>query len=328
MTTSQTFDVFDVIVVGSLNMDLVVRVPRWPQPGETLTGQSFATFLGGKGYNQALAARRAGSQVAFVGKLGRDAFGDQFEAALQQDGLDYRYISRTDEASTGVANIIVEPNGLNSIMLVPGTNGLLSASDVVAAASVFEGAKVLLLQLETPLDTAITAARLARAAGATVILTPAPAPAIPLPTELLQLIDILVPNEIEVFQLAGLPRPAASGESSFPERVAANSLLQQGVKAVLVTLGGRGALLVTPDKTAHFPGYQVEVVDTTAAGDAFTGTLATGLAHGLSIEEAIKPANAAGALACTRPGSGASLPTAAQVQAFLASQHQILESNG
>jgi ribokinase len=310
---------FEVVVVGSLNMDLVVRVERFPQAGETISGQSFATFLGGKGYNQALAAARAGSRVAMVGKLGQDSFGDQFIEALKESGMDNHHVTRVEGVATGIANIVVEPDGTNRIIVVPGANGTLSAAAVEAAAAVFHGAKILLLQLETPLDSAIAAARLARTAGAKVLLTPAPVPAQPLPAELLKEVDILIPNEVEVFQLAGMSPGATSG-GELPEAAPARYLLEQGVQAVLVTLGGRGAAYFTHGKDPHHsPGFEVEVVDTTAAGDAFTGALATALAKGESIEQAIRQANASGALATTRPGSGESLPTVQEISAFLSS---------
>ncbi len=313
---------FEVIVAGSLNMDLVVRVPRWPQAGETLAGTDFNTFLGGKGYNQALAATRAGSRVAMIGKLGQDAFGEQFAAALKENGLDSQHVLRTAEATTGIANIVVEPDGTNRIIVVPGANGSLSAAEVEAAEAAFNGAKVLLLQLETPLASNLAAARLARAAGVKVLLTPAPVPTEPLPPELLELVDILLPNEVEVFQLAGIA-PSAGPDEGLPEAVAARRLLEQGPGAVLVTLGARGAAYFVreslPEPLYHVPGFSVKVVDTTAAGDAFTGALAAALAQGQPIQAAIRQANAGGALACTRPGSGASLPHAADISAFLAS---------
>jgi ribokinase len=308
---------FDVVVVGSLNMDLVVQVARFPQAGETITGQSFATFLGGKGYNQALAAARAGSRVALIGKLGSDSFGDQFMTALEENGLASQHIIRTEQATTGIANILVEPDGANRIIVVPGANGQLSVAEVEAAKVVFQGAKVLLLQLEIPLDSVITAARLARAAGVKVLLTPAPVPAQPLPPELLQQVDILIPNEIEVFQLAAMS-PGQAAEGQLPEAVPARYLLEQGVGAVLVTLGERGAAYFTLDNELHHsPGFKVEVVDTTAAGDAFSGALAVALAQVQPIEQAIRRANAGGALATTRPGSGASLPYDHEIAAFL-----------
>ncbi len=321
---SEVEQAFEVVVVGSLNMDLVVRTKRYPLPGETIAGQDFSTFLGGKGYNQALAAGRAGSRVAMVGKLGQDAFGDQFRAALDRHGLDGRYVTQTAAASTGIANILVEPDGTNRIIVVAGANGTLGAEEVEAAQAVFRGAKILLLQLETPLESAIAAARLARAAGVKVLLTPAPVPSEPLPPELLRQIDILLPNEVEIFQMARMSPPAVEesqlGYSQLLEATPARHLLSQGVGAVLVTLGGRGAAYFQANQAPlHMAGFKVEVVDTTAAGDAFTGALATALAQGWPIAQAIRQANAGGALACTRPGSGASLPTQAEIAALVAS---------
>ncbi|HEX2914660.1 MAG TPA: ribokinase [Chloroflexia bacterium] len=310
-----------VVVVGSLNMDLVVRVPRRPLPGETITGNSFGTFLGGKGYNQALGAARAGSRVSMVGKVGQDMYGDQFIEALKENGLEHHHVTRA-AAGTGIANIVVEPDGTNSIVIIPGANGELRAADIEAAEGVFKEAKVLLLQLETPLESVIAAARLARMHGIKVLLTPAPVPSEPLPMELLTLVDILIPNEIEVFQLAGM-EPKTGKDEDLPEAEAAQKLLEQGPQAVLVTLGGRGAAYFSYEggqEVFQFsPGFEVEVVDTTAAGDAFTGALATALGQDLPVEEAIRHANAGGALACTKPGSGESLPSDTEIKAFLAS---------
>ncbi len=300
----------EVVVAGSLNMDLVVRAARHPAAGETVAGLDFATFLGGKGYNQATAAARAGSRVAMIGNLGQDRFGDQFEAAFRQDGLDTRFVSRLAGVSTGVANIVVEVDGTNRIIVVPGANGLLKAGQVAQAGPVFEGSRVLVLQLETPLDSSIAAARLAKEAGATVILTPAPVPETPLPPELIELVDLVLPNQIEALHLAHLP---PNGDYS----LAAKSLLAAGWRAVIVTLGSQGAAYYTPSKSIRVPGFPVEVVDTTAAGDAFTGALATSLARSQPLETALLTANAAGALACTRHGSAASLPMAGEIEAFL-----------
>ncbi len=312
--SEQPFEVFEVVVVGSLNMDVVVRTPRYPQAGETLTGLSWATFRGGKGYNQALAAARAGGRVALVGRVGADSFGTEFVDSFGPDGLDGRYIERASDTPTGLANILVEPDGTNRIVIVPGANATLLTAPVEAARQVFQGVKVLLLQLETPLESGLAAARLAKEAGALVLLTPAPVPAEPLPPEFLKLVDLLLPNEIEVFDLAGL----TPGKTSYNE--AASQLLRLGVGAVAVTLGAQGALYLSGAEEIHSPAFPVEVVDTTAAGDAFTGALAVALAQGLPLPQALRRANAAGAIACTRPGSGASLPTAHEIEALLNSE--------
>ena len=305
----------EVVVVGSLNIDLVVRTARYPQAGETINGRDFATFLGGKGYNQALAAARAGGSVALVGNVGQDFYGEQFGAAFAQDGLDAHYVGRLAEIGTGIANIVVEADGTNRIIIVPGANGALSAAQVERAAPVFEGSRVVLLQLETPVESSIAAARLGRQAGAKVLLTPAPAPTSPLPAELIELVDLVLPNEGELFGLAGL---SVGNGSSEAEATAARHLLDQGWRAVLVTLGGRGAAYHDAQRDLFSLGFPVEVVDTTAAGDAFVGALATALAQNQPIEEAMRRGNAAGALACTVPGSGVSLPQADAITHFLA----------
>jgi ribokinase len=309
---------FGVIVAGSLNMDLVVRVGRYPNRGETLAGDSFATFLGGKGYNQAVAATRSGSRVAMIGMLGEDDFGEQFLRSFQAEGIDGEFVGLTGETVTGIANIVVEANGANRIVIVAGANGYLGAEQVEAAASLFADAKVLLLQLETPLDSAIAAAKLAQENNLRVILTPAPVPSEPLPSELLQNVDILIMNEIEVFQLAELPPVLPNAEDNLPERIASARLLEMGVKSVLVTLGARGAAYFPPDgEPLVSPGFEVAVVDTTGAGDAFTGTLAARLAGDLAMPEALRAANVAGALACTRPGAATAIPYDKEIEAFL-----------
>lgn len=308
----------EVIVAGSLNMDLVLRVPRMPYHHETLFGESFNTFLGGKGYNQAVAAARSGARVALIGKLGDDAFGDQFMEALEKENIESRCVTRAENTSTGIANILVELDGSNRIVIVSGANALLDAAQVETAAPLFLNAKVLLLQLETSVESAIAAASLARKAGAKVILTVAPVPLDPLPPKLLDLVDVLIMNELEVFQLAGMSSNVPLDDQGMLERIPAQKLLEKGARNVLVTLGARGAVYFAPDaEPLYVPGFKVNVVDTTAAGDAFTGTFASRLAEGLSMQQAIWAGNVAGALACSRPGAADSLPYDQEIEAFI-----------
>lgn len=294
-----------IVVVGSLNMDLVVRSPRHPQPGETLLGTEFHTFPGGKGANQAVAAARLGGQVKMIGRVGADAFGDALIQTLSQDGVDTRHIARLQDAPTGVALITVDAAGQNTIVVVPGANGELSPPDLLAAESAFETASVVVMQLEIPLLTVAYAADLARRRGACVVLNPAPAQ--PLGTTLKQ-VDVLIPNQPEAALLTG----AASA------RDAAKRLRASGVRSVIVTLGEDGVLVVEGETETHLPPHRVSVVDTTAAGDAFVGAFAVALAEGRSTREAAAWGNAAGALAVTRAGAQPSLPSRAELEQFLA----------
>ena len=260
-----------IVVFGSLNMDLVVRASRFAQPGETITGSAFLTAPGGKGANQAVAARRLGADVAMIGRVGDDPFGQALRRGLAAEGLDVRLVDVTPSASTGVALITVDDSGENTIVVVPGANGLVSTEDIERALSVLTDADALLLQLEVPLPVVLSAARLARAASVPVILNAAPAQ--PLPSALLPLVDYLVVNETEVLDVAGLA-------TDTPE-TASRALQARGARTIVVTLGAAGALLVSPDgTTTAADGFRVEAVDTTAAGDAFVGALAVALAEG------------------------------------------------
>lgn len=318
-TTSST----DVVVVGSLNLDLVTTTLRLPLTGETLLGQSFGTFVGGKGFNQAVAASRTGSRVGMIGKLGQDSFGNTLANALQQEGIGASYVTRCadPQISTGVATIIVDTGGNNSIVVVPGANFQLNGVDVTEAAPLIQQTKVLLLQLEVPLPICQQAAKLAHEAGVKVILTPAPVPNEPLPLALLSSLDLLVLNEIEVQQLAQLYQKSLPTELDEVEAarqlLAATQKVGANLQAVVVTLGERGSVWVTAEQNYFVTGFTVAAVDTTAAGDTFTGALATALSQSLAIPAALRFANAAGALAVTRKGAAPSIPTAAEISSFM-----------
>ncbi len=299
-----------IVVVGSFNKDLVVTATRRPQKGESLIGTSYATFGGGKGSNQAIAAARAGADVWMVARVGQDAFGDDFMATCDQEQIHTEFVVRDQSEGTGVAVIVVDAEGDNSIVVVPRANMRLIHADVDAAQTIIGNAGALLLQLEVPMDTVEHAAALARRAAVPVILNPAPAQ--PLSDGLLDLVDVVVPNQGEAQALTGLA--IANHEEA---EIAGRALLDRGVGAVVLTLGGEGSLLVTRHETRIYPGFPVQVVDTTAAGDAFCGALATALAGGLSLGDAVWRANAAGALACTRPGAGPAMPRAAEIAALL-----------
>jgi ribokinase len=302
-----------IVVVGSLNMDLVTRAARRPQRGETLLGESFGMFVGGKGLNQAIAAARQGAAVRMVGRVGADDFGRRLRQTLEVAGVDAQFVAADAAAGTGVATIVLDAEGDNSIIVVPGANGRVGADDVGRAAAAIADADVLMLQLEVPVEAVMRAAEIARAAGVRVLLNPAPAPARPLPDELLRLVDVLTPNETETEILTGLS--AADDESAVR---AAAALRARGVGAVVLTLGARGALLADGERSVHVPSYVVQVVDTTAAGDAFCGALAAQLAQGRTLEAAVSYANAAGALATTVLGAEPAMPRREAVEKLIA----------
>lgn len=305
-----------VCVVGSANMDLIVRAPRLPASGETVPGHSFQVGCGGKGANQAVSAARMGATVALVGRVGGDAFGAQLLEKLRADGVGTDYLRRDAVQQTGVASIVVDDAASNCIVVVPGANGALTADDVRAAAQVVQAARVLLCQLEVPLECVAEAFRLARAAGATTILNPAPAQS--LPTELLQLTDLCVPNETEATLLTGIDTATIEGAAA-----AARALRQRGARAVVVTLGSRGCLFDDGERMELFAAFPVPAVDPTGAGDAFVGALAAALAEGAAAHASIPRACAAAALSVTRVGALATFPTRAEVETFLASRSAV-----
>jgi ribokinase len=291
-------------------MDLVVRAPRIPRPGETIIGGEFHNAAGGKGANQAVAAARLGAQVSMVGRVGADGFAQSLLDGLAADGVDHTFVAQDPEAATGVAFIVVDDVGENSIVVASGANMQLSPADVDAAEAIIAGADVLLLQLETPLDGVARAAEVAQAHGVTVILNPAPA--CPLPKELLSLIDVLIPNETEAAQLSSLPVGDRAEIDS-----AAMRLREWGVDTVVLTLGKRGALLVGEEGKELVPAFEVTPVDTTAAGDAFVGGFAVALAEGRSHTDAVRWGNASGALATTKLGAQPSLPARRAVETLI-----------
>jgi ribokinase len=303
-----------ILVVGSLNMDLVVKMPAIPRPGETLLGGPFATFPGGKGANQAVAAARLGARVSMVGKVGRDAFGEQMLRVMRDEGIDTQFIGVDAQDATGVALITVDALGQNSISVASGANFSLTGQDVRAAWGRLSTVDLLVMPLETPMDTIETAAQIAKERGARVILNPAPAR--DLDGSLLRNIDVLIPNESETEHLTGLKM-----NSEEAERGAGRALLSRGVGSVVLTLGGRGALVVNNvsgnPAYQRIPSYPVQVVDSTAAGDGFVGALATGLGEGLSLSEAARFASAAAAISVTRAGAQPSLPNRNEVDQFI-----------
>lgn len=289
-----------VAVVGSINMDLVVSTERLPEPGETILGNDFQRFGGGKGANQALAAARMGAAVALVGKVGTDEAGRALVGDLLRAGVDISRIGRAD-GPTGTAVITVDAGGTNTIVVVPAANARLTPADVEAAREAIVGSTAVLAQLEVPMETVVAAARVARAAGVPFFLNPSPMQ--PLPDDLLDGLAFLVVNETELAALTD-----GTGD---PARVFA-----KGVQQVVLTLGERGARLIDPAGSREVAPYRVPSIDTTAAGDAFLGALAATYAE-RGLDAALDLASAAGALATTRMGAQPSLPTLQEVEAFL-----------
>lgn len=303
---------FRVCVVGSSNLDFTVAVPRLPRPGETVSGGQLVVSAGGKGANQAVAACRLGAEVRFVTLLGTDLVGDRLRATLVEAGLPSEGLLRTADAATGVALIAVDPDGRNQIAVAPGANHCLTAELVAAHAGALAWADAVLLQLETPIETVRWTLREARRLGKVTVLNPAPARVLPLPADLMGLVDYLTPNETEAGLLTGR---GVSGVSD--AEAAGRALVAAGVGAVVVTVGAEGAVLVGHAGTLHVPGFTVSPVDTVGAGDAFNGALAALLAGGAPVEDAVLVANAAGGLACTRRGAIEALPTRAEIRALL-----------
>lgn len=300
----------NVVIVGSLNMDLVTRAPRLPAGGETLVGHSFATVPGGKGANQAVAAARLGAQVAMVGCVGDDAYGVQLRAALEAEGIDCAAVNVIAGESSGVASILVDDASQNAIVIVAGANGQLTPASVDTVDELLAGAQVVICQLEVPLATVARVLERARALGKIVILNPAPASA-PLPANWYAWIDYLIPNESEAAVLSGLAVASLASADA-----AASVLLSAGATNVIVTLGGQGALFANRSQSRHFPAIAVQALDTTAAGDTFVGGFAAALAAGKSESEALRFGQIAAAISVTRAGAQPSIPTLQQVQEF------------
>ena len=299
-----------IVVVGSSNTDMIIRVPRIPQAGETLLGGEFLTAAGGKGANQAVGAARAGGKVTLIARVGKDALGDQAIAGLRRDGIDVSCIFRDARAASGVALIFVAEDGENSIAVAGGANAKLSPADVKKAIQVIRSAAWLVAQLETPLATVTAAAEAAAKAGVPVILNPAPAR--PLPNSLLELISILTPNESEAELLTGIKITDAAAAATACEK-----LRTRGVRTVILTLGERGVFVADVDGQRLVPGFKVKTVDSTAAGDIFNGALSVALAEDKAVLDAVRFANAAAALSVTRLGAQPSAPTRAEIEKFL-----------
>lgn len=296
-----------IVVIGSINMDLVLRVPRMPLPGETLTGGAFRTIPGGKGANQAVACARmsgkvaaGGQQVAMVACVGDDEFGATLRAALVADGIIDRHVTTVPGVASGIASILVDDNGQNSIVLAGGANDCLSPAHIDAAKQLIEQSDIVVLQLEVPMDTVVHAIKLARSLGKTVVLNPAPAARVP--ADVLALVDYLIPNEIEAAMLAGAEVDAND------VKALAGALQKQGSDNIIITLGAKGVHAALYGGDHDFPAQAVQAVDTTAAGDTFIGGFVAGLASGLDEAEAIAQGQRAAAWSVTKPGAQTSIP--------------------
>ena len=299
-----------IVVVGSSNTDMIVKLPHLPKPGETVSGGAFSTAAGGKGANQAVAAARAGAAVSLVARVGDDSFGEQAIAGFVGDGIDVSHVVRNPASPSGVALIFVDDGGENCIAVAPGANATLTPEDVDAASELITGADVLVMQLETPIESVERAAALAREHGVRVILNPAPAR--PLSDEILGNVSILTPNESEAEMLTGV-----QVEDDESAAAAARALVARGVDTVILTLGSRGAFVFESDSGELVPSFKVQAVDTTAAGDVFNGSLAVGLAEGMPLTGAVRFANAAAALSVTKLGAQPSAPTRSEIESFL-----------
>jgi ribokinase len=298
-----------IVVVGSLNMDLVAVTPRIPVAGETITGSRFFTVPGGKGANQAYAAAKLGGETAMLGRVGEDDFGRAMRGNLANVACDVAGV-RTVAGASGVALIYVAEDGANCIVIAPGANHTFQAEEIDADAHLFEGCQVMLLQLEIPLAAVIASALYARQRGARVILDPAPAPSHPLPAELLQAVDILTPNESEAAMLAGLaPGPLTVEQAG----AIARTLQAKGARTVIVKLGEQGCLLCDSETQQLIRAPKVKAIDTTAAGDVFNAALAVALSEGPDLAAACQFAVKAGAVSVTRMGAQSSAPSRSEV---------------
>jgi len=297
--------------VGSINVDIVALTERLPTPGETVTGGTLLINHGGKGANQAVAARRLGADVRFIGCVGDDTFGPELRQSMVAEGIGVQGLATMAGMHSGTAVIVVDAVGRNQIAVASGANLHLTVDWVGRFLEDFAWAQVVICQLEVPLDTVLWTLRTARQYGATTVLNPAPAQ--PMPPEIWALVDYVTPNEVEAAQVSGLPLAALSDADNV-----VRALLARGPRVVLLTLGAQGAFAGTLDQMVHVPAFPVTVVDTTAAGDAFNGALAVALAEGRPLAGAVRFANAAAGLACTQRGAQNSLPVRTQVEALLA----------
>jgi ribokinase len=315
-----------VCVVGSVHMDVVAVADRLPARGESIIGQRASLSPGGKAGNQAAQAARNGAPTFLIGRVGRDPFGDRLRAALQASGVDTTYLTVDDREATGVSPVLTGADGEYASIIVPGAAQRLSPDDIDAARAAFARSAALVVQLEIPAPVSAHAAQLARARGARVLFnaSPVPADAAAIPAALWAAVDVLIVNAAEAGRLSGMPASDVSLAASAAERLRQRF----GIPAVIVTLGGRGAVAVDAAGRRHLPARPVPVIETIGAGDAFTGALASELARGRDLDAALAVANAAGALTVTRPGAHDALPTGEEIRAFLRDRPGPAAENG
>jgi ribokinase len=304
-----------ILVLGSSNVDLILKVPRFHQPGETIMGENLVTVFGGKGANQAIASKRLGGKTVFITKLGDDHYGQTYCWYLIKNGLDQKGILKDNELPTGIALIELNPKGENRIIVSPGANGSLSEKDLKRLTPLWKGINVFVTQLEIPLPTVKMGLRMAKDQGALTLLNPSPP--IRLESDILSWVDFLVPNEWEAQYLTGLEMKRKEDISEMAMR-----LLNMGIRNVVITLGPKGLFFKNKTGEIWIEAFRVNVVDTTAAGDAFMGALACGLSENKPIQEVLRLANAAAALATTKLGAQPSLPLRREVEAFLSKMKQ------
>jgi len=308
-----------VVVIGSYNTDLTIKSSRIPQPGETVIGGKFSEGGGGKGANQAVAASRAGADVRFVARIGNDPLGSAGLQRLREELIDTRYVIQDPKHPTGVAFIVVDDAGENSIVVASGANAALSITDIVNAQQAISEARVLLVQLESPMDAVRASIVRAHAAGTMVILNPAPAQS--LEVEVLKEVDIITPNKVEAEMITGI---AVKDDESLHAIV--QKFLSYGVKHVLITLGSKGVFAGSKGRMEFLPAFQVSTVDSTGAGDVFSGALAAFIVEGMPVDQAARKAIAAASLSVTKLGAQSSAPTLGEIERFIASQ-RVPESN-
>lgn len=299
-----------ILVLGSSNVDLILKVPRFNHPGETLRAESLTTVFGGKGANQAIAAKQLGGEVALITRLGDDHYGRSYRRYLIKKGLNSKSIFLDKKTPTGIAFIELNPEGENRIVVAQGSNQFLSTDDLKKCSSLFKKTKIFVAQLEIPFETVTMGLKMAKDSGALTLLNPSPSR--PLPPALLSLVDFLVPNELEAQALTDLKMKS---KQDLPK--IAESLLKRGIKNAVITLGSKGLYFKNEREEIWMKAFKVKVVDTTAAGDAFMGGLACALFENRPIREALRFANAAGALATTKLGAQPSLPSRKQIEAFI-----------
>lgn len=302
----------NILVIGSSNTDMIIKMKKMPKPGETVIGGKFSTAAGGKGANQAVAAARAGGSVQFIGRVGSDIFGETALKGFIEDGLNVDHVIKDTVEPSGVALIFVDENAENSIAVASGANAALSPQDIKDCEHIISNAEILLMQLETPMNTIETAANIAAKNNVKVILNPAPAQK--LNKELLKNISIITPNETEAELLVGFPITNEKDAES-----AAKVLMELGIKTVIVSLGSKGAFVLSDTFRGVVPSFSVKAIDTTAAGDVFNGAIAVGLSEGKNIKDAVVFANAAAALSVTKMGAQTSAPRREDIDKFILS---------